>query len=228
MTEPRIVVRRDGPYRIEGDVPVLRAAIVETDRGEPVAWDDGPTFERPEEDVYELCRCGRSSTKPFCDSTHEQIPFDGTETADRGPISARRETWEGEADLVLYDDLSLCSKAGFCRTVSTGVWEMLDEAGDPVVREELIAMVGRCPSGRLAHAVRPDLEPVEERYDASIGVEPNGPYRLRGNIAVVSEDGTPYEVRNRQALCRCGQSDNKPFCDGSHKIVGFRDPAMPG
>ena len=40
--------------------------------------------------------------------------------------------------------------------VSTGVWEMLDEAGDARVREEFVAMVGRCPSGRLAYAVRPD------------------------------------------------------------------------
>jgi CDGSH-type Zn-finger protein len=44
---------------------------------------------------------------------------------------------------------------------------------------------------------------------------------------VVSEDGTPYEVRNRQTVCRCGQSRNKPFCDGSHKENGFEDPAMP-
>jgi CDGSH-type Zn-finger protein len=52
-------------------------------------------------------------------------------------------------------------------------------------------------------------------------VEPDGPLWVRGSVPVVSEDGTPYEVRPRQTLCRCGQSRNKPFCDGSHKRVGF-------
>ena len=228
MDEPRIVVRAGRGYRVEGDVPVLRAAIVETERGEPIAWEDGPTFDPPSGEVVELCRCGASAGKPFCDETCLQIGFEGTESADRGPIAARRQGWEGEGGVVLFDDLSLCSKAGFCRNVRTGVWEMLEETDIPAVREEFEGMVGRCPSGRLAYAILPDPEPVEVDYEPSVGVEPNGPYRVRGGIPVVSEDGTPYEVRNRQTLCRCGQSENKPFCDGSHKIVHFRDPAMPG
>jgi CDGSH-type Zn-finger protein len=226
MDERRIVVIKDGPYRVEGGVPLLRTAIVQTERGEPVAWDEGPAFETPGE-VYELCRCGRSSTKPFCDSTHERIPFDGTETADRGPIAQRREAWEGEANHVLYDDLSLCTHAGFCRNVRTGVWEMVEEADDPEVRTEFAAMVKRCPSGRLAFAVLPDPEPVEPTFEPSVGVEPDASYWIRGGVPVVSEDETPYEVRNRQTLCRCGQSRNKPFCDGSHKQFGFDDPALP-
>ena len=200
--EQRVVVRRDGPYRVEGGLPLLRTAIVKTERGEPVAWDEGPDFETGS--TYELCRCGNSSNKPFCDSTHERIPFDGTEKADRGPIAARRETWEGEGGVQLYDDFSICTHAGFCRNVRTGVWEMLEEADDPEVRAELIAMVSRCPSGRLAHAVSPDPEPVEPPFEPSIGVEPNGPLWVRGGVPVLSEDGEPYEVRNRQTLCRCG------------------------
>ncbi|HET8526745.1 MAG TPA: CDGSH iron-sulfur domain-containing protein [Actinomycetota bacterium] len=226
MDERRIVVTKDGPYRVEGGVPLLRTAIVQTERGEPIAWDEGPEFETPGE-VYELCRCGRSSTKPFCDKTHERIPFDGTETADRGPIAQRREAWEGEANHVLYDDLSLCTHAGFCRNVRTGVWEMVEEADDPEVRAEFRAMVQRCPSGRLSFAVLPDPEPIEPTFEPSVGVEPDASYWIRGGIPVVSEDETPYEVRNRQTLCRCGQSRNKPFCDGSHKQYGFDDPALP-
>ena len=226
MDERRIVVTKDGPYRVEGGVPLLRTAIVQTERGEPIAWDEGPAFETPGE-VYELCRCGRSSTKPFCDRTHERIPFDGTEIADRGPIAQRREAWEGEANHVLYDDLSLCTHAGFCRNVRTGVWEMVEEADDPEVRAEFAAMVQRCPSGRLSFAVLPDPEPVEPTFEPSVGVEPDGNYWIRGGIPVVSEDETPYEVRNRQTLCRCGQSRNKPFCDGSHQQYGFEDPALP-
>jgi CDGSH-type Zn-finger protein len=46
---------------------------------------------------------------------------------------------------------------------------------------------------------------------------------VRGGIPVVGADGVTYEVRNRQALCRCGASSNKPFCDGSHASIGFKD-----
>lgn len=224
MADRRVVVTRNGPYRVEGGVPLLRTAIVKTDRGEPIAWDEGPEFDAPE--TYELCRCGNSSTKPFCDKTHERVRFDGDETADRGPIADRRQTWEGEG-VLLYDDLSLCAKHGFCRNVQTGVWEMLDEADDPDVRDEMIAMVRRCPSGRLAYAVLPGREPIEPEFAPSIGVEPNGSLWVRGDVPVVSEDGSPYEVRNRQTLCRCGGSHNKPYCDGTHKRIGFTDPARP-
>jgi truncated hemoglobin YjbI len=47
---------------------------------------------------------------------------------------------------------------------------------------------------------------------------------VQGAIQVVGADGRPYERRARQTLCRCGQSRNKPFCDGSHWYAGFRDP----
>jgi CDGSH-type Zn-finger protein len=225
MEDRRVVVTHNGPYRVEGGVPLIRTAVVETARGEPIAWDVGPSFVTAE--TYELCRCGHSSTKPFCDSTHERIGFEGEETADRGPILQRRQTSE-HAGIVLYDDLSLCAKHGFCRNVRTGVWEMLEEADDPNVRNEMIAMVHRCPSGRLVVARAPEQRPIEPELKLSIGVEPSGSLWIRGGIPVVSEDGSPYEVRNRQTLCRCGGSSNKPFCDGTHRNNGFADPAEPG
>jgi CDGSH-type Zn-finger protein len=57
--------------------------------------------------------------------------------------------------------------------------------------------------------------------DPQIGV--SGPLWVRGGIQVEAADGTPYEVRNRVTLCRCGASQNKPFCDGSHAAIGFTD-----
>ena len=224
MGERWIIVTRKGPYRVEGGVPLIRTAVVETGLGEPIAWDEGPSFDAPE--TYELCRCGQSSTKPFCDSTHKRIGFEGEETADRGPIAARRQSWERHG-IILHDDLSICAKHGFCRNVRTGVWEMLEEADDPEVRIEMIAMVHRCPSGRLALGSAAERRAIEPEFEPSIGVEPNGSLWVRGSIPVVSEDGSPYEVRNRQTLCRCGGSSNKPFCDGTHRSNGFADPVEP-
>jgi CDGSH-type Zn-finger protein len=46
---------------------------------------------------------------------------------------------------------------------------------------------------------------------------------LRGGVQVLGADGFNYEVRNRMTLCRCGASQNKPFCDGTHASIGFSD-----
>jgi CDGSH-type Zn-finger protein len=224
MAERRVVVTRDGPYRVEGDVPLLRTAIVETEYGEPVDWDEGPAFRSRE--GMELCRCGGSSRKPFCDGTHEREPFDGTETADRRPSADRRLAFTGDG-VVMTDDMPLCTHAGFCGDRFTKVWMMIDETSDPQVRERLKDMVSKCPSGRLVYQVPPAPEDVEPVFEPSIGVEPNGPLWVRGGVPVVSEDGTPHEVRNRVTLCRCGRSRNKPFCDGTHRRIGFSDPAEP-
>lgn len=222
----KIVVGKDGPYRVSGTVRVIRTAIVETEYGEPVAWDEGPEFPSPSSGL-ELCRCGKSSRKPFCDSTHEREPFDGTERADRVPTAERRLVYEGDG-VTMTDDRDFCTHAGFCGDRFTTVWVMIHETQDPAVRERLMAMVSRCPSGRLVYSIPPDPNDVEPGFvPPTIGIEPNGPIWVRGGIRIESEDGTPYEVRNRVTLCRCGRSRNKPFCDGSHKFVGFEDPAMP-
>ena len=68
-------------------------------------------------------------------------------------------------------------------------------------------------------------EPDEPELDPSIAALRDGPYRVRGGVQVIAGDGEPYERRNQQLLCRCGQSRNKPFCDGSHRNAGFKDPA---
>jgi CDGSH-type Zn-finger protein len=50
----------------------------------------------------------------------------------------------------------------------------------------------------------------------------SGPIWARDGITIASSDGFTYETGNRVTLCRCGQSENKPFCDGTHAHVGFR------
>ena len=221
MSRPEIRVEDEGPYQVIGPLPIGRTRTVKTEHGEPV---DYAPFEGLEvEGNYRLCRCGRSGNKPFCDDSHlEQPRVDVRESADHGPRSERVDTFQNAEDgVVISDDLSLCSKAGYCKDRFTGVWQMLGDR-DPAVRARMAHMVERCPSGRLAWADSVDAPDHEPAYEPEIGVFRNGPLFVRGGVRVVGADGAEYEVRNRQVLCRCGYSQNKPFCDGSHKIVGFR------
>lgn len=215
---PFVEVTQDGPYEVRG-VPVVRTAQVETEYGEPVEWAADEPFEHGR--LVRLCRCGGSSTKPFCDDTHETNGFDGTETADRRTFEERRYPYEGDG-LTLEDDVSLCTQAGYCGDRFETVWAMIGRAADPAVRERIRTMAGLCPSGRIATRL-PGGELDEPELDPSVAAIADGPLWVRGGVRVVAADGTAYEVRNRQTLCRCGASRNKPFCDGSHKRVGFVD-----
>lgn len=86
-----------------------------------------------------------------------------------------------------------------------------------------------CPSGRLVAWKKSDNQPIEPEFEPSISLveDPvhhvSGPLWVKGGVPVVSHDGTPYEIRNRVTLCRCGRSGNKPFCDGTHIKAGFKD-----
>ena len=53
----------------------------------------------------------------------------------------------------------------------------------------------------------------------------NGPLRVEGDFEIVDPGGKPFGIagRTKISLCRCGHSANKPFCDGTHKVVGFTD-----
>lgn len=58
---------------------------------------------------------------------------------------------------------------------------------------------------------------------ATISPYPDGPLIVRGDVQLLTADGTPIPTRRRTvALCRCGLSSIKPFCDGTHKAAGFR------
>jgi CDGSH-type Zn-finger protein len=218
--EPRIQIEENGPYHVVGGVPLARTAQVETEHGEPVGWVPDEFLDDPG-DGYKLCRCGRSADKPFCDGSHER-GFDGTETAPRSPISERRYEFPAGKGTVSFD-LATCEHAGFCGDRFTNWRRMAREADDPAVRERLMQMVRLCPSGALEIQPEADGEQLEPALPVSVGVVRDGPLWVRGSIPVTSADGETYEVRNRMTLCRCGHSETKPFCDGSHKHVGFTD-----
>jgi len=220
----RITVSQNGPYFVEGGVPLIRAEIVVNDAGEAVAWRETGRIDAGE--AYALCRCGRSGAKPFCDYTHTTIGFEGTETAGHMPFSEMAVDIGGPY-LTVHDARRLCAEARFCDRAG-GLWNLVDECADPALRALAVEEAQLCPSGRYVACdeagatMEPELEPsVVLVDDPQLGV--SGPIFVRGGIEIVDSAGDPYEVRNRVTLCRCGESNNKPFCDGSHISALFRE-----
>lgn len=216
--DKKITVQRDGPYVVEGGVPLVRKSQVMSEHGEPMTWRKNETLSTGER--YALCRCGKSRTKPLCDGMHEILGFEGNEMADPGPM-ANREVEYKATGMVLKDDRSLCVHSGFCGNQITNVWKMTQETGDTRVRAQLMAMVERCPSGALAYVLEGDDENLEPDLPVEVAVIPDGPLWVSGGIPIERADGLPVEIRNRVTLCRCGASKNKPLCDGTHKSIGF-------
>ena len=220
----KVQITKDGPYVVSGELPVSNQIIGTNADGESVKWEHGKQF--PLQAKYALCRCGHSSNKPFCDGTHTQVGFDGTETASRRPYREQAKTFEGPA-MSLTDVESLCSFARFCDPRGQ-VWNQVKQSDDLEVRKHFVSQTCDCPSGRLVAWDNATGEPIEPQFEASIGLieDPaqgcSGPIWLRGGVQLIGADGFEYEVRNRMTLCRCGASKNKPFCDGAHAKVQFR------
>jgi CDGSH-type Zn-finger protein len=222
----KVKVTPDGPYEVSGEVPVRMETIGTNAHKESVEWISGKTF-TPEGNPFYLCRCGHSRHKPFCDNTHRQIRFDGTETAGHAEYVAEADLLEGPT-MLLTDVQHLCAFARFCDP-NGQVWSTVNDTDDPAAREQFVKQVGQCPSGRLVAWNKATQTPVEPHMKPAIGIiedpakKVSGPIWLQGGIEVTDANGITYEVRNRVTLCRCGASANKPFCDGSHAAIKFRD-----
>ncbi len=168
-----------------------------------------------------LCRCGGSSSKPFCDGTHAKIGFGDTKQPDRVPD--RRETYKGK-DITIHDNRALCAHAGLCTDNLSAVWRMNQSPWiDPDAADvtAIIDIIRKCPSGALSYSVAGDQQPDPNRTPA-IQVTKDGPYRVTGGVELSGQgwgDGASHE---NYTLCRCGASKNKPFCDGTHWDIEFR------
>jgi uncharacterized Fe-S cluster protein YjdI len=93
---------------------------------------------------------------------------------------------------------------------------------DAAEADEVAAAIEKCPTGAL-HYRRLDGGAQEQApAEATVDPRPNGPLFVRGRLRIVGDDGEVIREDTRVALCRCGGSANKPFCDGTHRKIGFR------
>ncbi|MDE2310420.1 MAG: CDGSH iron-sulfur domain-containing protein [Betaproteobacteria bacterium] len=221
----KVQISEDGPYIVSGSLPLSKEIIGTNEVGESVKWEQGQKY--PSQEQYALCRCGHSANKPFCDGSHEKVGFNGTETANRQPYLDQARMIRGPV-MSLTDAESLCAFARFCDPYGR-VWRLVKKTDDPSAREHFVGETCDCPSGRLVAWDNETGKPIEPKHEPSIALieDPargcSGPLWLRGGVQLTGADGFEYEVRNRVTLCRCGASQNKPFCDGSHASIRFID-----
>ncbi len=132
---------------------------------------------------------------------------------------AKVHEYRGE-DIVVTYDLGRCIHAAECVKGSARIfnpkrtpWVDPDQA----TADEVADVVSRCPTGALQYE-RLDGGPAEAAPETNrCTIEEAGPLQLHGSITVRGPDGDVRLEDTRVALCRCGLSVNKPFCDGSHE-----------
>ena len=216
----RIHATFNGPYIIEGKVPIQETTIEKDSSTQSWTYKKGKRFHSEKESV-KLCRCGHSSKMPFCDESHRCTHFDGRCTAPHKPFAQDAQAVEGP-NFTLLDNEMYCAFGRFCDAFGR-VWNLVRQGKtetDKLAIQETLS----CPGGRLMIIDNQTGEIIEEPgrpeinilHDAALNCM--GPIYAKGGIEVVDDHEKTYEIRARQALCRCGKSHNKPFCDGSHAI----------
>ena len=134
----------------------------------------------------------------------------------------RLQTYATDAITVTFDP-TRCIHAAECIRTAPAVFDsrrlrwIKPELGDP---ELIVTAVHRCPTGALSYSLPNGI--AEEPDSAEVRASPGGPLYIRGEARIETEDGRAIAEGIRMALCRCGATKNAPFCDGSHKEVGFR------
>ena len=214
--EPRIQCAAGGPYL------VTNAQRLSNWLGERIEA-------RPQ---MALCRCGESEIKPLCDGACARVGFSGEK--DPGRVPDQRDTYDG-VQVTVYDNRGICQHSGLCTDRLANVFHtegvFVTPSGGRM--DEIIRAVRDCPSGALSYA----LDGVEARAqvdwddgrDPAIEITKDGPYRITGGIPLLDDAGRPVPRADgssleHYALCRCGHSQNKPFCSGMHWYIDFKDP----
>ena len=105
---------------------------------------------------------------------------------------------------------------------------------DGITSEKIMDQIKKCPSGALGYYLNKDLNkeavapkqnetalPTQDEAEVVIEATRNGPLLVHGTVSIKDQHGAIIKKKNAIALCRCGGSGNKPFCDGTHKKTNF-------
>ncbi len=224
----KITITADGPYLVSGKPPMHQLFIIPNAERNSWTYKKGKAFPAKGETTA-ICRCGGSKNKVYCDGSHVDHDWDPTLTAPVESLLEGAETMEGPR-INLTDNDKYCAFARFCDGKGR-VWNLVD-VDTPQAREHVIYEANHCPAGRLSAWDPHTGKPFEPEWPLQLGFIEDPAIRssagifVIGGIPIVRPDGKAYEVRHRVALCRCGQSSRKPFCDGTHASFRWNDGGL--
>jgi CDGSH-type Zn-finger protein len=224
---PKILLLPNGPYYLLNDMKPKIVENLQNSKGEPLSTVSGVA----------LCRCGASKNKPFCDGTHSTIGFStenkvgesvgSTDSGGRKVIKDKRKDYVGKK-ITVHDNRRICSHAAECVNNLPSVFKLNSRPWiepNAAVVNEIVDTVRKCPSGALSYTI----DGVEYRNQNDrlpmVTVSKDGPYVITGDVELVGDNIQFGEGASKEhyTLCRCGASQNKPFCDGMHRAISFND-----
>ena len=222
--KPKILPLPNGPYYLINDMEPKVVENLKNFKGEPLSTTVG----------IALCRCGKSNRKPFCDGTHSIIGFSSQNVnlnendTNKLTIKNKRRDYVGK-EITIHDNRKICSHAKECVNNLPSVFKLgskpwIDSNGSKM--QDIIKTVRKCPSGALSYSIDGiEYRDPKEQRDPILTVLKNGPYYITGGIDLIGENIEFGEGASKEhyTLCRCGASENKPFCDGTHRTINFKD-----
>ena len=147
------------------------------------------------EDFY-LCRCGRSKKHPFCDGTHKDGNFDGELKASSNNLEDVVKV--PERKLIEFKNKNCDSKGLYNEDIEGMIIEKLEQSEDETLVKTIYII-------------------QDEKKNTSAGIW------VFGAVPIEDKEGNEYKVSDNYALCRCGKSKKKPFCDLNHVHNNFND-----
>jgi CDGSH-type Zn-finger protein len=220
QNKPKILPLPNGPYYLLNDMTPKAVPNLQTSDGKRLSNISGTA----------LCRCGASKNKPFCDGTHGTIGFlsDNKVIQENGQISKdKKKSYTGK-NIIIHDNRRICSHSGECVNNLSSVFRLdvkpwIDPNG--ATAEEIMRTIRKCPSGALSYSIEGAEHEDQKERDPMITVSKNGPYLITGGVDLIGDNiqWADRSSKEHYTLCRCGASNNKPFCDGMHKSINFMD-----
>ncbi len=210
--KPQIACLPNGPYYLLNDLTPRVIPNIQKSKGDPCITITGVA----------LCRCGGSQNKPFCDGTHGTNGFTDKKLTD-GALN-KRDNYVGK-QITIHDNRGICAHAGYCTDNQSSVFKLNEEPWidpDGATVKDIISTISKCPSGALSYTVD-NVEHRDQDREPMVTVTKDGPYAITGRIELIDQPLGEGASTEHYTLCRCGGSKNKPFCDGTHWHIGFKD-----
>jgi uncharacterized Fe-S cluster protein YjdI/CDGSH-type Zn-finger protein len=120
---------------------------------------------------------------------------------------------------------NICAHAAVCIKQLPTVFDIkrqrwIDVNGDTV--ENIVALIAKCPSGALTFELPDPIEEETKPTQEPVVITVSNSLKIAGRVRIVDTEGNLILETDKCSLCRCGHSEKKPFCDGAHKLIGWK------